>query len=288
MLHYGIEPSEIEGRLFVDSGREKAITLACQSREGFKTYRAVSNSIVAELKEKKIGLLILDPFVATHRVAENDNGAIDSVVKELAYIADRAKCAIEIVHHSRKTNGAEVTVEDGRGASALLAAVRSGRVLNGMTQGEGSKARVDNPRAYFRVENGKTNLYLPSSAYDWYHLASVALGNHTLERPGDSIGVVESWQWPDAMDSVTAADVAAIQEAVRVGEWRKDPRASDWVGRAIAKAMRLNLAAPLEKSRVQGILKELLESGALREITAPGPDRKSKAFIVAAEPDTVH
>ena len=50
---------------------------------------------------------------------ENDNNAIDVVAKTWTGIADATNTAIDLAHHSRKTGGAEVTVEDGRGAVAL-------------------------------------------------------------------------------------------------------------------------------------------------------------------------
>ena len=72
----------------------------------------------------------IDPFISSHRVMENDNNAIDAVAKTWTGIADATNTAIDLAHHSRKTGGAEVTVEDGRGAVVLLNAVRSARVLS--------------------------------------------------------------------------------------------------------------------------------------------------------------
>ena len=46
---------------------------------------------------------------------------------EIVGIADATNTAIDLAHHSRKTGGAEVTMEDGRGAVVLLNAVRSAR-----------------------------------------------------------------------------------------------------------------------------------------------------------------
>jgi hypothetical protein len=67
----------------------------------------------------------VDPFIKSHGVPENDNGAMDAVVTQWAQIADITGCSIELPHHSRKTNGAEVTVEAGRGAVSMIdAAVR--------------------------------------------------------------------------------------------------------------------------------------------------------------------
>ncbi len=140
---------------------------------------------MATIRANKIGLMIVDPFVASHRVVENDNPAIELVAATWAEIADVTGCAIELVHHARKTNGAEITVDDGRGGSALLAKVRSARTLNGMTDNEAARAGVENRRAYLRVQNGKANLAPPAGAAEWYRLESFDLGNGGDGRPSD-------------------------------------------------------------------------------------------------------
>lgn len=155
-LHFRIGPKEIEGRLFYD-GRETVIILALQSKSGAIVATPVAAGLTAALKG--FDVLILDPFVSAHRVTENDSMAIDAVVKALGRIAGEASIAIEFLHHVRKTNGAEITAEDGRGASALIAAARSVRVLNPMSKEEAEKAGVvENKRFYFRADIGKANL----------------------------------------------------------------------------------------------------------------------------------
>ena len=112
---------------------------------------------------------LIDPFISTHQVPENDNNAIDEVAKTWTTIADITDTAIDLAHHTRKTGGAEVTVEDGRGAVALLNAVRPARVLNVMTEDEALKAGiVDGRRRYFKVTDGKNNLALPLDRLDWF------------------------------------------------------------------------------------------------------------------------
>ena len=129
MQHHEVSPQEIAGRLYVDTGRERTLTTAVQTREGVQIIKPELDALANEIEARGIDVLVIDPFVSSHQAAENDNGAIDLVAKEWARLADRCNCAIELVHHTRKTNGDEATTESGRGASALLAAARSGRVL---------------------------------------------------------------------------------------------------------------------------------------------------------------
>ena len=57
-----------------------------------------------------------------------------------------------LVHHVRKTQpGAELTMDDMRGASALLAAVRSGRVINRMPADIAVKLGIENPGSFLRI-----------------------------------------------------------------------------------------------------------------------------------------
>ena len=86
-----------------------------------------ADALSKALIESRIDVLILDPFVKTHGVSENDNAAIDSVARKFNDIAEAADCSIELVHHVRKASNfgrAEVTADDGRGAGSLKDAAR--------------------------------------------------------------------------------------------------------------------------------------------------------------------
>jgi RecA-family ATPase len=210
-IHYGLTAADFEGRLFVDSGRRTPIIMAEQTRDGAKIAVPVVDAVTETIHTNGIDVMIVDPFVSSHRVSENDNNAVERVAKTWSSIADQTECSIDLVHHSRKTGGAEVTVEDGRGASALLSAARSARVLNGMTQDEADKAGVENRRLFFQVDNGKANLVAPLDNATWLKVASVGLAN------GDNVGVVTQWSWPDPFDDITVADLRAAQRAVAAG-----------------------------------------------------------------------
>src|SRR5690606_31042440 len=137
---------------------------------------ALIDQITTELVEHDVGLLVVDPFISSHAVGENDNSLVDAVAKQWAAIADRANCAVEIVHHVRKPAQGqdELTVDDARGAGALVNAARSARVLNRMTSKQAEQAGVDDRRLFFRTDTGKANLAPPETA-TWFRLVSVTL-----------------------------------------------------------------------------------------------------------------
>src|SRR5207249_1750433 len=149
---------------------------------------------------------------------------IAAVARQWAGIAEATGCAIELVHHARKgAPGQVITADDARGASALIAAVRSARVLNVMTKEEAERAGVDNATAYFSVTNGKSNLAPRSDKATWRHIVGVPLGNGTSPHdPGDFVGVVEQWNWPDPFADVTPEHAKEVQRKIAKGEWRAD------------------------------------------------------------------
>jgi AAA domain len=284
-LHQGITSEEIEGWLFYDSGRDQPIVIAEQTKTGSVIAKPVVRALVKAILDDKIDVLIVDPFVSCHRIVENDNPAMDMVAKQWTAIADETNTAIELIHHTKKTGGADATVEDGRGAVALLAAVRSAQVLNKMTPDEGAKAGVDNHRQHFKVENGKANLAPPPEGKDWYRIVGVPLGNGSEIAPeGDNVGVVVKWQWPDPLDGVTGADFELAAAAIRAGRWRESPQAKDWVGWPIAKVLGLNLhGSKSEKAKVTGLLKVWIGHGNLVVVEELDEKRMPRKFVQVAD-----
>jgi hypothetical protein len=299
MKHYSVSAADIGDRLCFRSGREEGmeIIIGRQTKNETTIFRPVEDALTEALTEGKFDVLMLDPFVSTHRVSENDNMAIDAIAKTLGRIADKVNCAIELVHHVRKTSGNEITAEDGRGASSLIAAARSVRVLNPMSADEAPKAQVEVEKRgfYFRSDIGKANLAPPSDKATWYVLKSVAIGNGGVigfdndgyvemdTDGGDAVGVVTSWEWPEPMDGVTEADLRAAQAEIAKGQWKRDPRASGWVGIPIARALKLDTSDPGDREKIKKLLAIWIKSGALRVIISKDSTRHDREFIDVGE-----
>lgn len=278
-LLHDLTADDLEGWLHLGSGREDEVIIAKQTPSGATILAPNVEGLVATIRDLKLDVVIIDPFVSSHRVTENDNPAIDLVAKQWGKIADMTNTAIELVHHTRKTNGAETTVEDGRGAVALLAAARSARVLNAMSKDERERAGVKATEAYFRVENGKANLAPPSEGADWYQVASVDLGNADAFEPSDNVGAVRSWQWPDPFDGVKATDLLAVQRRIDGGLWRESIQAKDWVGYAIAEVLDLDLDLKADKQKVKGLLATWINTGALARTKAKDDSRQERPVV---------
>jgi hypothetical protein len=286
-MHYGLTREHLAGYLFVNSGRWMPIVIAQQTRDGATIAVPVVEAVTRTILENGIDTVIIDPFVASHRVTENDNNAIELVAKAWAGIADETNSAIDLVHHIRKIGGgAEATVEDGRGASALLAAARSARVLNVMKSEEAERAGVERPRSYFRVENGKANLAAPIEKADWFKFVSVKLENarpdgEPDQKEDDDVGVVTAWAFPDAFDGVAVADLRAAQQAVSEGgPWRENNQANDWVGRPIARVLKLDPDNKQAKRKITAMLKVWIDNGMFVRVERKDPKkREMKTFV---------
>jgi AAA domain len=247
--------------------------------------------VIATIRERRIDVLIVDPFISCHRVNENDNAAIERVAKSWGHISEVTNCSISLAHHVRKTGGEAVTVEDGRGASALRDAVRTARTLNNMSVREAEDAEINESARlfYFRVDIGKRNLTKPAEKVDWFKLESVDLGNgpHFGGIGGDDVGVVTAWSYPKvAAPVITASDIARVQNKIRAGgPWRADQRSKNeqWVGIAVAQALGLDLGKRADKRAVAKLVDGWLVAGLLKRRAGQDSRYEAHSYVEVGE-----
>ncbi|WP_421445338.1 bifunctional DNA primase/polymerase [Agrobacterium tumefaciens] len=288
-IHYKLKPADLEGHLFLDSGREQELVVAIDDKKaGVRIQQPIVEAVVEQIERNGIDVMIVDPFVSTHGVNENDNGAIDKVAKLWAQIADYTNCSIDIVHHLRKVADREATVEDARGAVSLIGAARSVRVLNRMSEEQAGEAGINKEDrfGYFYTTYGKSNLTPLSHRAEWRHLVSTPLGNGTgLAQPQDFAPVVTEWHWPSAEDvagDLTDDQRASILAAVSASDYKKSPKAKNWVGAAVAYAVGLDLDDNVQRKRASSLVTALMREGALVEREERDPVRRELAVFVRA------
>jgi hypothetical protein len=287
-IHHGLNEDQVVSGLFVNSGRDGDFVVAKSERGSTVICEPVKKALTLEIYRREIGLLIVDPFVSCHEVNENDNSAINAVVKLWRSVAEETDCAIELVHHVRKPNqntGGGTTVDDARGASALHGGVRSMRAISSMTQDEATRFDIDSEkrRSYFRVENGKSNMSPPSEGAEWYRLTSFDLGNGITNLDGDSVGVVEAWKSPSPLADVNLADLKAIQMEIASGTWRANFQSDRWGGIAVCNVLGLDRNEASVRAKVKSLLRVWLKSGALKEIEGQDGNRKTVKFLRVGE-----
>lgn len=281
--HHGIKPADLGDRLYVDSGMDGSeLCTAVEDAAGFRLLQPVYEGITAELIRRNISVLILDPFVSTHAVEENSNTLIDKIAKAWGRVAKAANCAIVLVHHTSKAGSGEVTALSGRGAVALVNACRQALVLNRMDKDTAERLGIpeDQHRRYFSVQDDKANR-APAEKADWYHLASVDLGNGPENDlgHGDSIGVAEPWAIPDPFANITPQHLLQVQCRISEGEWRKDYQAKAWAGHAVADVLGLNAADKADRARIRKLLDTWIREGALVVTERKDEQRRPREWI---------
>lgn len=294
-MHFGITNEQIGGRLFTDSGRDHEFVIMRQVGKDFKVCAPLVNAMVAEIKANAIDVVILDPFVSTHEVPENDNSAIQRVAKAWLLVAERGDCCVEVIHHIVK-GAEEVTADSGRGGGALKDKARSVRTINGMTQAEATKAGVEDRREYFRIDLGKVNM-TKSTRSQWRHFESVGLGNGgSMISQGDSVGVVVPWRWPSA-DSIAEKAVAArealiadvpaevlagLKVRLENSAYKANAQADTWAGKLVAEILGIDIKTKDAKEQVKSMLAAWLDAGELEIVSIKDQYRHSADHIKPA------
>jgi hypothetical protein len=279
--HYGVPDAELGG-LFLVSGRQMPLRISSAQDKGVARLKAL-------IRHYRIDVMMVDPFVSSHGAAENDNMAIDGVAKAWSAIAEDCGCAVDLVHHIRKpqaSNGnIDLTVDDARGASALVNASRNARVLSPMGDKVAVQFGIPNRRAYFAIQHDatKANMVPGMVGTDWYHFASVDMDNGEpfpvdggQPIPSDNVGVVERWT-PSAPVASQPANIVAAQTEIAKGSYRMSSQAKGWVGAPIADA--LGMDAKSDRRVIEAIVREWVRDGWLKIVEKLDSHREMKEFI---------
>jgi AAA domain len=299
MQHYGITQEDIDGRLFIDSGREHDFVVARDEARKFAYATPVVGNVVSAIKANSIDCLVVDPVIAFHRVPENDNSKIEVVASAFRQIAkegdnDSAGVAVELIADTKKVGDREVSVEDVRGAYSLIGAARSVRVANFMTKEEGAAAALapGDFASFFRVDNVKANMTARAPASKWRRLVSVKVPvvDEDDQPTVENVATCEPWFWPSAEEAEEAererltpetmdAILDAVSKAHRSGKNRADRQSPAWVGYAVIEALDLDPTDKKSKDQVAAWLKLLVGSEDLEKYKAEGKDRHPAMFI---------
>ncbi len=270
MQHYGITPDDVTGKLFMDGEDTMQITLAAEGRDGLIQNDELLAFMIRKIKANNIGVVILDPFVSAHLVNENNNGSVQAVVAMLRKLARDTNSSVQLVHHIRKGNGDDATIDSVRGAGSLISAARAARVINRITPEDAQALGVDEQESLgiFRMDDGKANLAPPSDKATYRRMVSVEIAN------GERLGVATEFKLPDLFDGITTKDLYKVQRTVAKAEeneqaYRSDVRAKNWIGQAVAEQLDLDIDKPGDKARAKAVAKQWINTGSLKIADIP-------------------
>jgi hypothetical protein len=97
IVHHGIDPEILNRNLFVDSGRDQSLVVLRQDGRETKVVEPVVESLIAEMIERGIHVLIVDPFISAHEIGENDNNKIQQVANQFVRVANEANAYLSIM-----------------------------------------------------------------------------------------------------------------------------------------------------------------------------------------------
>jgi hypothetical protein len=218
MLHHGIDPSEVKGRLFYCVHKGEKLIVQSTIRNSTTPGR-LGGMIRAAVQKYAIKAVIIDPLVKAHAVDENSNVAMDTVIDELVAIASDEDTAIMVSHHTRKGSSEPGNADIGRGATAVKNGARLVYTAVKMTEAERAKFALNeiDAAALFRVDSGKVNI-CPAALAKWFRLVGVKLGNTSELYPhGDEVQTVEPWTPPDLFAGLSAATLNLILDKIDKG-----------------------------------------------------------------------
>lgn len=196
MIDRGIKKEDFGGRFALDSGEQKAITIAKLDDKGSVIYTPDFTQLKAAVLDRKIDLLIIDPFAETYDVNENSNDQIKNVTRLYRDIATECNCGVILVHHARKgmgSEGAAGNADMARGGGAQIGVVRRAFTLATMDETEAKALGVptEDRRWFVRLDDAKSNITAPANKITWLKLKSIHINNGSgLFIEGDSVGVL--------------------------------------------------------------------------------------------------
>lgn len=259
LQHYGIDQSEIRGRLALTSGVGEDGFYIISGQEGVinePQFKAMEEKCFAN----KIDCIILDPLQDLSRSPET-NEVMRLLGGRLRKMASRCQLAIGLIHHTRKmTPGVKASIDDMRGGSALRGTARFNRLLVPMSEDDAMKAGLKDHRSHFQVGDIEGNLAPPSSDYaKWFEKVSV------LAENGESVGVVAPWNWPDAFDGIGKESATACRLAIMDAEQRprESEQANAWVGHLFGPLLGIDSGDKSGKAKLKSIIRTWIQTGVL-------------------------
>jgi hypothetical protein len=285
----GVTKEDLGARLRVTSGRDSPVMLAHELSAGGRVLVPTDHGrvLAEQIQAHNVAVFMADPFVSVHRVNENDNSLIDGVMTIARDLAHDTSCAIEFVHHFRKTNGQDVSIEDIRGASSIVGACRSARIVAQMTGAEAEAYGInpDDRRGYIWMMNGKANMQPPTCARRWFHLEPIDLENAAGPYESDKVGVAVPWEAPDNATSLTPEEFRHVRRAIcesqqPLNDLRYDVRSSGWAGKLIGRVLERNVEDKDVKKGIQRLIDRLLKNKTMTKVDVQDPRQGRVTTVV--------
>ncbi len=218
MLRHRLRPEDLAGRLFLHSGRDRRLTMASRTDDGYAVQFPDKDAVIAAARAAQIGLIVVDPFVKSHQLEENSNPDMDAAATAWAEVGDATGAGIKLIHHTRK--GAVADIDAARGGKALTDAARVGLTMAPMTEEEADSLGIPAGERWrhVRLDDQKVNMSPRGEKAQWFRLETQSLNNATPDYPnGDHVAAIAPWTPPTVWRDTTPEQLNAVLDAIAAG-----------------------------------------------------------------------
>ena len=283
-LRHNLERYQLEERIYLHSGEDRPITIAGLDDSGFNVVYPDEETIITQINERGILLLVVDPYAESHTLEENSNPDMVKAAAAWRRIARATGCAVMLVHHVRK--GAVTDIEAARGAKALTDSARVGLILSAMSSEEAETFNIpDGERwAYVRLDDAKMNMAPRATEARWFKLEQVELGNGNEDYPsGDRVASIALWKPPAVTAPASNDQVHQILDTLSeppagwlYGPHRRGRDHTRWAGTVVMDVLLCSEKQAM--SWINAWLKSglLVPEEVLRRRPAQGADRRPR------------
>lgn len=163
--------AEEMSRIHYTSGYDNPMCLVALDEKGTpKANEVLVKSIVEHLKSMGAKLFVLDPYIESHLVEENDTKGMAFVARVIRRIAKESNCAVSLVHHVSKGKAEPGNADKSRGSSTSVNAARIVRTLYPMTAKDTDEWGITKAQMkYFvRLDDAKQNLEVSEAEPFWF------------------------------------------------------------------------------------------------------------------------
>lgn len=265
MMRHQIPPDDLRGRLYMDDGEGRGLTMAAVSDGGFNVVYPDETLLIEEITRKQIGVLVCDPFAESHSLEENSNPQMVKAAAAWRRVARATGCAILLVHHVRK--GDATGIDAARGAKALTDSARVGLLLATMSAEDGETFNIppDDRWQYVRLDDAKRNM-APAAKARWFKLDQVSLGNVSdpIYPNGDKVAAIVPWEPPSLAANATPAQLNEVLDIIAqpAAGWlyaahRRGKQNDRWAGQVLVDVLGFS------EKQATGLIAAWLKSGLL-------------------------
>lgn len=199
MKHFGVTWDMPRAWVAIDSGVDHSLKVASMGPNGVLVEnKAAIATIIDQIKQHNIGVLIVDPLAELHTVPEKENDYIKLVLAIFRTIAQRANCAVMVATHTRKPSGASSDGFAGnqdsiRGGASQGGVARIVLTMYNMSKADAKEWGVpaDTRGEYVRLDTAKGNIVAAGRGArpKWFKFEEVILQHGD---DADKVGVLNA------------------------------------------------------------------------------------------------